>query len=55
VIRPRPAQFGALLREQAAHLIDTLIVAVAETVQPVADLRLQLEAVQVSSRTGHGK
>jgi hypothetical protein len=46
VIRPRPAQFGAPYGEQAADLIDAFVVAVAEAVQPVADLWLQLEAIQ---------
>ena len=46
----RAAEFGALLREHPADLIDPLEVAVAEAVQPVADLmlRLKLEVVQVA-------
>ena len=43
VIRPRAAQFGAFLGEHAAYLVDPLEVAVAEAVQPVADLRFELE------------
>jgi len=53
VIRPRDAQFGALLGEQAAYLIDPLEVAVAETVQPVADLRFELEVVQAPYPAAH--
>jgi hypothetical protein len=45
VVRPRAAEFAALLREQPADLIDALVVAVAEAVEPVADFRLELEAV----------
>ena len=47
VVRPRAAEFAAPLREQPADLIDALVVAVAEAVEPVADLGLELEAVQV--------
>ena len=59
VIRPRPAEPGALLGEHAGDLVDPLEVAVAEAVQPVADLRLQLEAVQLPvpvpvAHAGHG-
>jgi hypothetical protein len=32
--------------QQVADLIDALVIAIAEAVEPVADLRLQLEAVQ---------
>ena len=40
-----------------AHLVDPLEVAVGQAVQPVADLKLQLEAVQfpaLLARAGHG-
>jgi hypothetical protein len=55
VVRPRAAKFGALLGKQAADLIDTLIVAVAEAVQLVADLRLELEPVESACLPYHGK
>jgi hypothetical protein len=41
--------------EQAADLIDPLVVAVAEAVEPVADFRFQLEPVQLPRRFSHGK
>jgi hypothetical protein len=47
VVRPGAAEFAALLGEQPADLVDALVIAVAEGVEPVADLRLQLEAVQL--------
>lgn len=34
VVRPRAAEFAALLREQPADLIGALVVAVAEAVEP---------------------
>jgi hypothetical protein len=49
----RAAQLGALLGEQAAYLIDPLEVAVAETVQPVADLWFELEVVQAPYPAAH--
>src|SRR5262249_46242132 len=57
VIGPWLTQPGALLREQAAHFVDPFEVAVAEAVQPVADLRFQLEVVQLPALiayAGHG-
>lgn len=59
VIRPRPAQPGTLLGEHAGDLVDPFEVTVAEAVEPVADLRLQLEAVQLPlpasvAHAGHG-
>jgi len=41
--KPAP---GAFLREQAADLIGPLVVAVGETVEPVADFGLQLETIK---------
>jgi len=37
MIGPRAAEFGALLGEHAAYLIDPLEVDVAEAVQPATD------------------
>jgi hypothetical protein len=45
VIRPRAAEFSAFLGEHAADLVDPLVVAVAEAVQPVADLGFELEVM----------
>src|SRR5947208_12920332 len=53
VIGPRAAQFGALFGEQAAYLVDPLEVAVTEAVQPVADLRFELEVVQAPYPAAH--
>jgi hypothetical protein len=55
VVRLRAAELGAFLGEQAADLIDALVVAVTEAVEPVADFRLQLEAVESADRISHGK
>ena len=44
MIRPRAAHFSAFLGEHAADLVDPLEVAVAEAVQPAADLRFELES-----------
>jgi hypothetical protein len=54
MVRPGAAEFGALFGEHAADLVDALVVAVAEAVEPVAHLRLQLQAVQSARRIGHG-
>ena len=53
MIRPRAAQFGPFLGEHAAHLVDPFEVAVAEAVQPVADLRLELEVIQAPYPAAH--
>ena len=56
MIRPRAAKLRLSLGKQPAHLIHALVVAVAEVVQPVQDLRLQLEAIKllcpIRHRTG---
>jgi len=46
VIGPWAAQFGAFLGEHAAYLVDPLEVAVAEAVQPVADLGFEPEVLE---------
>ena len=45
MIRPRAAELRSPLGEQPAHLIDAFVVTVAEVVQPVPNLSLQLEAI----------
>jgi hypothetical protein len=45
VISPRATESGALLRQQPGDFIDSLVVRVAETVQPFADFVLQLKPV----------
>ena len=54
VIRPWASEFAALLGEQAAYLVHAPEVAVAEAVQPVADFRFELEAVQAPYLVAHG-
>jgi len=49
VIGPRPAEFGALLREHAADFVDSFEVAVAEAVQSVTDFGFELEVIQPCS------
>ena len=53
VIGPRTAEFGAFLSEHAAYLVDPLEVAVAEAVQPVANLRFELEVIQAPYAAAH--
>lgn len=53
VIRPQAAQLGPFLGEQAAFLVDSFEVAVAEATQPVADLRFELEVVQAPYAAAH--
>ncbi|GAA4197637.1 hypothetical protein [Microbispora amethystogenes] len=48
VIRPGPAELGALLRKKAGHLVDSLEIAVTEVVEPLPDFRLDLKAVQLT-------
>lgn len=55
VVRPGSAKLGAFLSHQAAHLVYSLVVAAAEAVEPVADFRLQLKAVQFPLRVSHGQ
>jgi hypothetical protein len=45
VVRSGAAEFGALIGEEPADLVDALVVAVAEAVEPVSDFKLQFEAV----------
>jgi hypothetical protein len=45
MVGPGPTEFGSVLRQHPADLIDPLEVAIAETVQPVTDLRLELEVI----------
>jgi hypothetical protein len=54
VIRPWAAEFAALLGEQATYLVHAPEVAVAEALQPVADLRFELEVVQPPYLVAHG-
>ena len=45
VIGPRATEFGSFPGENAAYLVDSLEVAIAEAIQPVADFRLELEII----------
>jgi hypothetical protein len=54
VIRPRAAEFAALLGEQAAYLVHAPEVAVAEALQPVADFRFELEVIQAPYLVAYG-
>jgi hypothetical protein len=53
VIRPRAAEFAALLGEHSAYLAHAPEVAVAEALQPVADFRVEHEVIQAPYLIGH--
>lgn len=53
MVRPRAAEFGALLGEQSAYLVDAFEVTVAEAVQPVADFGFELKVVQSTCLVAH--
>lgn len=54
VVGPRAAEFGPVLGEHAAYLVDPLEVTVAEAAQPVTDLRFELEVVQPPRLIAYG-
>jgi len=53
VVRPRAAQFRALLGEHPAYFVDPLEVVIAEAVEPIADLWFELEVMQAPYSPAH--